>query len=59
MKISKRKSGTEMILFIEPETWKQSNVFSEFARVNEPLTATVKHEHDYTYSHIEIRKKIL
>ena len=59
MKIEVYKVGAVVIMELRPDRENESDLFEEFCRPNEPLTATLKKCPDYTWPHMEIRKKIL
>lgn len=57
MEILIRGTITEPILFIIPENHEDCGAFEEFARIDEPLVAVIKHDRAYQDPHIEIRKE--
>lgn len=59
MTIYSNKEGTTSVLYIVPNDDEEAEPFKDFARVNEPLTAVVKHGLGFRNPHLEIRKEIL
>lgn len=48
--------GPKPILFLEPQNEAEIVTLNDFARVDEPLCAVLKHAVGYRHSHLEIRR---
>lgn len=57
MRIYTIEAGGKVTLFMDPETDEEGKVFTDFARLDEPLVGAIKKDRIYKYPHMEIRKE--